>query len=48
MKSIRIFFEILASYQHVKTELKKSLEAYKCELRIKYADAMIKLNSTKQ
>jgi hypothetical protein len=48
MKSIQIFFELLTNYQIVKTELKKSFEAYKCELSIKYSEAMIKLNSTKQ
>ena len=48
MKSVQIFFELLTNYQIVKTELKKSFEAYKLELNIKYSEAMIKLNSTKQ
>jgi hypothetical protein len=48
MKSIQIFFEILVNYHKVKTELKKSFVAYKYELSIQYAEAMINLHSSKK
>jgi hypothetical protein len=41
MKSIQMFFEMLTKYQIIKTELKKSFEAYKFELSIKYAEEII-------
>jgi hypothetical protein len=47
MKAIKLFFELLASYQQLKYSLKENFERIKFELSIEYAARMNKINNTK-